>query len=73
MEIGGSEMLPGMTFTIEPIIKAGSTEYKVWDDNWTIEALDQLISAQKEHTILITNEGFEVLTMMDSEKSIFKN
>eukprot|EP01080_Neovahlkampfia_damariscottae_P010040 gene10040-2359_t len=70
---GCSEMLPGLTFTIEPILKVGSTEFREWPDKWTIESEDQFISAQFEHTILILDNGVEILTASENEKSIFVN
>ena len=60
-------MLPGLTFTIEPILKVGSTEFFEWKDKWTIEAVDHFISAQFEHTILILENGVEILTAGENE------
>jgi methionyl aminopeptidase len=53
---------PGMAFTIEPMINAGGHEAKVLGDNWTVITADCSLSAQWEHTILMTHEGAEVLT-----------
>lgn len=53
---------PGMTFTIEPMITIGSPEAVVWDDNWTAVTADLSRTAQFEHTILVTEDGVEVLT-----------
>ena len=53
---------PGMTFTIEPMINAGSYECAVLEDGWTAVTKDGLLSAQWEHTLLVTDDGVEVLT-----------
>ncbi|MCW9024387.1 MAG: type I methionyl aminopeptidase [Gammaproteobacteria bacterium] len=53
---------PGMTFTIEPMINAGKRQVKLLKDGWTVVTKDRSLSAQWEHTILVTNSGFEVLT-----------
>nr|DAD35279.1 TPA_asm: hypothetical protein HUJ06_005919 [Nelumbo nucifera] len=55
-------MVEGQTFTIEPILTAGSIEYKTWSDNWTTLTADGSPAAQFEHTILITRTGAEILT-----------
>jgi methionyl aminopeptidase len=56
-------MRPGMTFTIEPMITMGSWQHKmVFDDNWTAITADGRRTAQYEHTILVTDDGFDVLT-----------
>ena len=54
---------PGMTFTIEPMLNLGTPEWEQWDDGWTIVTKDRRRSAQFEHTILITDEGNEILTL----------
>ena len=59
----GLELAAGMTFTIEPMINAGRREVRVLDDGWTVVTRDQSLSAQWEHTILVTDAGFEVLTL----------
>ncbi len=59
----GLELVTGMTFTIEPMINAGRREVRVLDDGWTVVTRDQSLSAQWEHTILVTESGFEVLTV----------
>ncbi len=57
-------MMPGDTFTIEPMINAGSWEVgKIWRDGWTAPTADLSDSAQFEHTLLVTNDGCEVLTL----------
>jgi methionyl aminopeptidase len=59
----GIEMKPGMTFTIEPMINLGKRYCKVLKDEWTVVTKDKKPSAQFEHTILITDGGFEILTL----------
>ena len=59
----GVEMLPGMTFTIEPMINAGKAAISELPDGWTIVTKDRSLSAQWEHTILVTENGYEVLTL----------
>ena len=59
----GMELAPGMTFTIEPMINAGKREVKLLPDNWTVVTRDHSLSAQWEHTILVTDKGHEVLTL----------
>jgi methionyl aminopeptidase len=53
---------PGMVFTVEPMINLGTHEWDMWADNWTVVTRDRKISAQFEHTILITEDGPEILT-----------
>jgi methionyl aminopeptidase len=55
-------MRPGMTFTIEPMINSGTKYTRLMKDNWTVRTRDGGISAQFEHTILVTPDGVEVLT-----------
>tara|TARA_B100000886_G_C20386564_1_gene476326 strand:- start:364 stop:1125 length:762 start_codon:yes stop_codon:yes gene_type:complete len=64
----GPVMKPGMTFTIEPMINLGSRHCLLLDDDWTVITKDRKWSAQFEHTILVTEDGFEVLTLRDEEK-----
>lgn len=59
----GIEMKPGMTFTIEPMINLGKRHCKLLKDGWTVVTKDKKPSAQFEHTILITESGFEILTL----------
>ncbi|HMZ00404.1 MAG TPA: M24 family metallopeptidase, partial [Burkholderiaceae bacterium] len=54
---------PGMIFTIEPMINAGRREIKESGDGWTIVTKDRSLSAQWEHTVLVTETGYEVLTL----------
>lgn len=58
----GLVLEPGMTFTIEPMINAGKRHVKLLPDGWTVVTKDRSLSAQWEHTILVTQNGFEVLT-----------
>lgn len=64
----GAEMQPGMTFTIEPMVNAGRKEVKQLGDGWTVVTRDRKLSAQWEHTILVTEEGHEVLTLRSEEQ-----
>jgi methionyl aminopeptidase len=59
----GLELVEGMTFTIEPMINAGRRDVRLLGDGWTVVTKDQSLSAQWEHTILVTQDGFEVLTL----------
>jgi len=58
----GLRLKPGMTFTIEPMINEGSWEVEILDDEWTALTADGLLSAQFEHTVLVTDSGVEILT-----------
>ena len=58
----GIEIQPGMTFTIEPMINAGKYDVKVLDDGWTAVTKDKTLSAQFEHTLGITENGYEIFT-----------
>jgi methionyl aminopeptidase len=58
----GLELQPGMTFTIEPMVNAGKRHVKLLPDGWTVVTKDHSLSAQWEHTILVTDNGHEVLT-----------
>ncbi|MCA9689067.1 MAG: type I methionyl aminopeptidase [Nannocystaceae bacterium] len=60
-----SRMKPGMTFTIEPMINVGTADCEILDDGWTAVTRDRKLSAQAEHTILVTRDGFEVLTLRE--------
>lgn len=61
----GVEMKPGMTFTIEPMINMGKPDCKLLKDGWTVVTKDGSLSAQFEHTVLVTDDGFEILTLPD--------
>jgi methionyl aminopeptidase len=58
----------GMTFTIEPMVNAGSRHSRLLPDGWTVVTRDHSLSAQWEHTILVTRDGFEVLTAYAGER-----
>jgi len=66
----GIELIPGMTFTIEPMINAGKYETKVLQDGWTAVTKDKFLSAQFEHTVGITENSYEIFT--ESAKGYFK-
>ncbi|GBF92100.1 methionine aminopeptidase [Raphidocelis subcapitata] len=61
------EMVLGQTFTIEPILTLGSRHHRCWPDGWTLVTLDGSLAAQFEHTLLITEDGAEVLTKAPPE------
>jgi methionyl aminopeptidase len=63
----GETMHPGMTFTIEPMINAGKRYVRLLPDKWTVVTKDHSLSAQFEHTLLVTNTGVEVLTKRSDE------
>lgn len=56
---------PGMTLTVEPMINLGALPYDIWDDGWTVANRDGKFTAQFEHTIVITEDGNEILTLPD--------
>lgn len=60
------EMRPGMTFTIEPMISIGDWRAEVWDDDWTAVTRDGSRTAQFEHTLVVTDDGADVLTVVDT-------
>ncbi|MCO4747566.1 MAG: type I methionyl aminopeptidase [Proteobacteria bacterium] len=61
--IAGPFMVPGMCFTIEPMVCLGDADLRVLDDEWTVVTQDGSLSAQAEHTILVTDDGAEILTL----------
>ncbi len=63
----GRRLKPGMVFTIEPMINEGTYEVDMLDDGWTALTRDRKLSAQCEHTILVTNDGVEILTPYPGE------
>jgi methionyl aminopeptidase len=65
----GIKLRPGMTFTIEPMINAGTFETVLLPDNWTVVTRDHSLSAQFEHTVAIREGGPEILTLADNGKS----
>jgi len=67
----GLKLKEGMTFTIEPMINAGKKEIRMLPDGWTVVTKDRSLSAQWEHTILVTHEGYEVLTQSSGTPAPF--
>jgi methionine aminopeptidase type I len=59
----GLELKAGMTMTVEPMVNAGKQQVKLLPDGWTVVTKDHSLSAQWEHTVLITDSGYEVLTL----------
>ncbi len=66
----GIELVPGMAFTIEPMINAGKKNVSVLKDGWTAVTKDRSLSAQWEHTLVVTETGYEVLTLRKSESNM---
>lgn len=64
----GLELRPGMVFTIEPMLNAGKRHVKLLPDGWTVITKDHSLSAQWEHTVLVTETGVEVLTLRADEQ-----
>ena len=67
----GVELRPGMIFTIEPMINAGKRDIKMLPDGWTVVTKDRSLSAQWEHTILVTESSYEVLTVSEGTPKPF--
>jgi len=65
----GLTLQPGMCFTIEPMVNAGKRQVKLLQDGWTVVTKDRSLSAQWEHTIVVTPEGCEILTLRDEERA----
>ena len=65
----GLVLRPGMCFTIEPMVNAGKRYIKLLPDGWTVVTKDRSLSAQWEHTLLVTEDGHEVLTLRADERS----
>ena len=63
----GMELKPGMTFTIEPMINAGKFDVKMLNDGWTAVTKDKSLSAQFEHTIGVTKDGYEIFTLSNKQ------
>lgn len=63
----GARLEPGMTFTIEPMINKGRHHTRLLRDNWTVVTKDKSLSAQWEHTLLVTEMGVEILTLREEE------
>ena len=64
----GMALEAGMTFTIEPMVNAGKRHVKLLPDGWTVVTKDHSLSAQWEHTILVTETGYEILTLGSAER-----
>ncbi|MHA5865528.1 type I methionyl aminopeptidase, partial [Pseudomonas aeruginosa] len=64
----GARLKAGMTFTIEPMINQGGHAVKLHKDGWTVTTRDRRLSAQYEHTVLVTERGCRVLTLRDEER-----
>ncbi len=60
------ELEPGMTFTIEPMLTLGTTAFDMWDDGWTAATKDKSWTAQFEHTLVVREDGAEILTLADA-------
>jgi methionyl aminopeptidase len=58
-----TEIEEGMVFTIEPMLTLGSQDWEMWDDGWTVVTKDRSITAQFEHTLVVTERGAEILTL----------
>jgi len=65
----GLELVPGMTFTIEPMVNAGKRHVRLLPDGWTVVTKDHSLSAQWEHTVLVTDTGVDVLTLGAAERA----
>ena len=65
----GLVLEPGMTFTVEPMVNAGRRHVKLLTDGWTVVTKDHSLTAQWEHTVLVTPEGFEVLTLGGADRA----
>jgi methionyl aminopeptidase len=63
----GLELTPGMTFTIEPMLNAGRAAVKLLPDQWTVVTKDHQLTAQWEHTIAVTETGYEILTLRNDD------
>ncbi|HVL98255.1 MAG TPA: type I methionyl aminopeptidase [Egibacteraceae bacterium] len=62
---------PGMTFTVEPMLTLGTPDHVMWDDGWTAVTADLRRTAQFEHTVLVTENGVEILTLPEGEPQPF--
>ena len=64
----GFRLLPGMCFTVEPMVNSGKRHIKILPDGWTVVTKDRSLSAQWEHTVLVTEDGVEILTLRAEER-----
>ncbi len=67
----GMTLVPGMCFTIEPMVNAGKRFIKILPDGWTVVTKDHSLSAQWEHTVLVTETGHEILTLGAAERAAY--
>ncbi len=65
----GLQLREGMTMTVEPMVNAGKANVKLLPDGWTVVTKDHSLSAQWEHTVLVTRDGFEVLTLGANDRT----
>ncbi len=63
----GEVFVPGMTFTVEPMINLGDWRCQILDDHWTVITVDGSLSAQFEHTVVVTEDGVEILTLAEGD------
>jgi methionyl aminopeptidase len=63
----GEVLVPGMVFTIEPMVNLGGRETKLLRDGWTVVTRDRSLSAQWEHTVAVTETGYDVLTRVPGD------
>ena len=68
--VDSTPLLPGLTFTIEPMINAGTFKVKTMPDQWTVITKDRKPSAQWEHTLLVTEDGCDILTIREHESFV---
>jgi methionyl aminopeptidase len=66
----GMELQPGMIFTVEPMLNVGKRHVRLLPDGWTVITKDHSLSAQWEHTVLVTDAGYEVLTLGAAEREL---
>lgn len=64
----GMQLVPGMTFTIEPMVNIGKYHTRLLPDDWTVVTKDHSLSAQWEHTLLVTDDGVDILTLRNEER-----
>ncbi len=67
----GLQLQAGMTFTVEPMVNLGKRQVKLLGDDWTVVTKDRSLSAQWEHTLLVTDDGYELLTVSDGVPKTF--
>jgi methionyl aminopeptidase len=69
----GPKLLPGMCFTVEPMVNVGRRHVKLLPDGWTVVTKDRSLSAQWEHTVLVTESGYDILTLRREEMDELKS